>query len=93
MPTSSFRLQLGSALLGSALILSGCLLGSRPNEKQAASHALGNNGLLSVTVSQDGLSGVMTLRGIVGERSLKTQAGSLVKQAAHGCTISDQIRS
>lgn len=91
-PSMRWKSAMGTALLGSAFTLSGCLLGSHPDQKLAVNNALDKNNLLSVTVKQDRRSGVMTLNGIVGEDTEKVQAETLARQAAPAYTISDQIQ-
>jgi hyperosmotically inducible periplasmic protein len=85
-------------LLGSAAILAGALVmagchnqPAHPDEKSAVTTSLSNNNLNAVSVSQDRDKGVMTLTGNVSSQDLKSQAETLVKQAAPDYTVADEI--
>lgn len=77
-------------ILAVTLSISGCLRG-HPDDKSAVYNNLDKNQLRSVTVSQDRVAGVMTLKGIVSNDHEKSVADTAAQQAAPGYRIADQI--
>jgi hypothetical protein len=80
-----------AAVLAAASLATGCLRGSRPDEKATVYAALGRNRLSSVMVAEDRRSGVLTLTGIVDDGARRSQAEAIARQAAPGYTISNRI--
>jgi hypothetical protein len=70
----------------------GCNFRPHPDDQAAVYQVLDKNDLGSVEVLQNRLSGVITLKGIVGDAQRKSLAESLVQQTAPGYTINDQIK-
>lgn len=78
--------------LAGILMISGCSNKPKyPDSKDAVTNALKQNNLGNIDVSQDRDKGVMTLTGNVASQDLKSQADSVVKQAAPDYTIADEI--
>jgi hyperosmotically inducible periplasmic protein len=80
----------GGILLGGAMAIAGCQR-NYPDEKGAVTDALKNNNLGSIDVSQDREKGIMTLKGNVASEGDRQNAENLVKQAAPGYTVADEI--
>lgn len=77
-------------LFVSATPMMGCR--SHPDDQAAVYQVLDQHKLASVEVSQDRHSGVITLRGVVGNADSKTQAEQLALQAAPGYTVKNQLQ-
>ncbi len=88
--TSSGIIFAAMGLLSCAL-LTGCSLYHKQHadEKGAVTTALDNNGLGSITVTQNRNSGMMTLTGEVKTQAQVAQATNVAKQAAPDYTISN----
>ncbi len=87
------NLMPGAAVLfAGVLALSGCAIGSHPDDKTAVYNNLDKNELRSVTVQQNRDSGVITLTGIVGSAHQKSQAEEVARQAAPGYSIHDNLQ-
>jgi len=65
---------------------------SHPDDQAAVYKVLDQHKLASVEVSQDRFSGVITLRGVVVSAASKDQAEELVRQAAPGYTVKNQLQ-
>ncbi len=92
-PTFFHRAYLlsSTAILATAMVVAGCNKPSHPDEKSAVTDSLKNSNLSSVNVSQDRDKGVITLKGNLDSEDLKSQAGSVAKQAAPDYTIANEI--
>ena len=84
-------LAVTGSMLGLALI-AGCKKDAmHADEKDAVTNALKSNNLGDISVSQDRDKGVMTLTGNVQSEDQKSQAESVVKQAAPDYVVADEI--
>lgn len=81
-----------TVLFAVALALSGCAIGSHPDDKTALYNNLDKNELRSVTVHQNRDSGVITLTGIVGSNNQKSQAEEIARQSAPGYSIENKLQ-
>jgi hyperosmotically inducible periplasmic protein len=82
---------LASAALAFTVAFTGCSHG-HPDNRMAVYNALSQNGLRSITVSQDRKAGTMTLSGIVGSDESKRKAEQLARQAAPEYSVLDRIQ-
>jgi len=89
--TPRFFLLCGGILFAGTMAITGCEHKTYPDDKGAVTDALNNNNLGKIDVSQDREKGVMTLKGNVDSDSDKQNAENLVRQAAPGYTIADEI--
>jgi osmotically-inducible protein OsmY len=89
------RLSCRSLLLGTFVLAlfaaEGCNIHQRPDDKAAVYQLFDQNGLSSVEVSQDRISGVITLKGDIANADRKARAEALARQAAPDYTISNQL--
>jgi hypothetical protein len=85
----------GSFLLGAvalaAFAAQGCGFHLHPDDKAAVYQSLDQNDLSSVEVSENRVSGVIRLKGDVGNAYRKARAEAVAQQAAPGYTISNQL--
>lgn len=80
------------AVLAGVLVISGCNnKPAHPDEKSAVTNALNSNNLGDISVSQDQSKGVMTLTGNVASADQKSEAETLVKQAAPDYAVANNI--
>jgi hypothetical protein len=75
-----------------AFAAQGCGFHLHPDDKAAVYQSLDQNDLSSVEVSENRISGVITLKGVVINTDHKARAAVLAQQAAPGYTISNQLQ-
>ncbi|MGB6690997.1 MAG: hypothetical protein WBE76_24455 [Terracidiphilus sp.] len=75
-----------------AFAAEGCNFHPHPDDKAAVYQLLDRNDLSSVEVFESRISGVITLKGDVASADRKARAEAIVRQAAPGYTISNQLR-
>jgi BON domain len=72
--------------------LVGCRSNAHPDVQAKVYKVLDSHDFASVEVSQDRGAGVITLRGVVGSADRRSRAEELVREAAPGYTVKNQLQ-
>lgn len=81
----------GLTSLGLAVLLAGCASNLAPDVAGSIRNSLKQQGLTSVSVSQDRAKGVVTLGGNVQQPQDKTRAEQIAQPLAQGQVVADEI--